>query len=501
MKKIFYILLATFALSFIAVSCEDGEGSEVSIVQNVVITDSQLVFQPTGGDEGYIAFDANGSVSVSSDKAWCSAVLVGNLVNVSCEPNLSNETRYARITLTCNGTSTAITVQQYGEIIEGLSFSDITAKVDGGVISFDVNTNVNIEFETEQDWIHPEYEKPTVTITIDENSAPGTRTGVITYKAGSVVGSVNVTQYPPIVKDSNWNLVAGTTEFDYPDFNQLTSVTIPSEDKYLLLLLPESKVDAENIDDYIFNTIAVEERNRILADMETSGKEFAEYLYTGTQDVKFENIVVGKNYLIAIGYGDNTYVSGQYQYLAVNIEDVRPAYYRWEGKWRLQGTNYEPKVIDETITISINPEAINENVIVNGLFNITTASIVNAKQDWFNFIFDETDGSLYVRFQARTEDVFNYSTSHPEAYMRMVGLYFKAGSSSPTSVANDNLPFGKIVLSEDSNSATCTPLMRTETIPFSAIRAQFYSVTAGGAYVVNSWDIVPLDFTLTRIID
>lgn len=502
MKKLFYILLATFALSFIAVSCEDGEGSEVSIVQNVTIVDSDLVFTPAGGNEGYITFEANGVVSVTCNKTWCTAVVTGNTVTVSCEPNYSNETRYARISLTCNGTTTEITVQQYGEVIDGLEISDITANVEGTVVQIEVKTNLNILLESEYEWIHPVYEKPNIIITVDENTEHGTRLGTFSYSAGSVSGTVNVTQYPPLIKATDITLAAGATTFNYPEFKQAASVEFTGEDGYVYTLVPAVKLGETSIVDYIFNTFAVETRNTILADMETSEKTFSEYLTYGNQDLEFGSINVGKNYLILVAFGDNTFVTGMYQYLEINIEDVRPSYYKWAGKWTMTGTNYQNNpATPEEWTISIDEDHLEESLLIDGMFAVGTTSVRTYNADQFVLDYDSETGDIFIKHQMGID--FPYSSSYGTCNMELRGYYTKNGGSSYSWVKNSQ--YVRISIDADSQTASGTPMMRTSDnvdYPYAYLRVLLVRQDTGGAYSLTaSNNYLPTTFTLTRVIE
>ena len=182
----------------------------------------------------------------------------------------SLESRYCRLKLESGGEVLYATVQQYGEVVAGLEeLADLTAPVEGREIEVPIRTNVDVETATEESWIHIAVEDDKLVVTIDPNDEPRTRFGTVTYVAGSVSGSFEVTQYPELNKPTSWVITEGTPVFDYPKFNTTASLSAGEEDMYVLRLIPKSSVEGE-IDDWVFDNLAVQVRNEILAKVEAN---------------------------------------------------------------------------------------------------------------------------------------------------------------------------------------------------------------------------------------
>jgi len=333
-KTVYLIMLAALAL---AVSCKKENGPMYEPTPKLPIVSSELVFSPAAA-KGKVVVDTQSPITATTDRDWCAPSVSGNTVYISVTDNANKQSRYALLKLKAGDAALDLTVIQYGEIIEGLSgLSDITAPVGGDIITMPIKANVPVILETESTWIHPVFEENELVITIDTNTEPQTRFGTVTYTAGTAHGSFDVTQYPELVKVTDWTFAEQTPTYKHPVFNMDATFTAGEEDTYVTYAVPAKEVTG-TVDDWIFSDLAVTARRELQEKVEaTPGSTVKDFLSSGENECHFTGMSLGENYLIAVGFGENGFVSGRYQYKSVTIEDIRPTYYKWAGKWKITG--------------------------------------------------------------------------------------------------------------------------------------------------------------------
>ena len=500
MKK--YLNIILFAASALLLfACDKNASKETAPTDTFSIVKSDLAVAPEGGT-CTIEVEATKAVTATPEREWCTVSVNGKVINVTATPNYSNESRYCRIKLESGSKVLYATVQQFGEVIDGLEgLSDVTAPVAGRKIEVAVKSNVPVEITTTETWIHPSYENGILTIDVEKNDEPRTRFGTVSYVAGSLTGSFEVTQYPELVKPESWVITEGTPAFDYPKFSTSASLSAEAEDMYVMYMVPKSKVEGE-IDDWIFDNLAVQTRNEILAKVEAQPETaFKDYLTTGTDAVTFEDIKVGENYVIAIGFGENSYVSGRYQYKEVTIEDIRPAYFKWAGKWKITGRTaaYGTTTFtgEEEWTISIDENNLEKSLILKGVNSLADATVLAAGADVLKLDY-LADGSVQLKTQKSAAFEF---PSMGACNMLLAGFYTKNGSSY-TVVTGTGSTLFSAALSEDGKSASITVGKRTSSgVDYDYVAFRMYLVnSAGSRYTlsVNS-GAIPLAFEMTRV--
>ena len=440
MKKYLSIFLA-FAAAVLLFSCTKESDNPYEQVPTLSVKkiDSQMEYGPEA-TTGVIVIDTEESISATSDKAWCTATVNGKTINLSLEANYGKINRYAQITVKSATASVVVSILQYGEILAGLSsLSDVTATVDGDVITIPVKLNVTVDFFTEADWVHPVVEEDEMVITIDSNPNPSTRFAVVGYTAGSYEGSFEVVQYPELKVAEDWEVKYNKTSFKYPKFSAEASVKTADTDMYVSYVVPKSVV-GEDIEDYVFSTLAVSARREILGRIETEGGEFSDYLNKGSKDdINIEDVKVGDNYVIAVGFGENGYVTGLYQYASVTIEDIRSDYYKWAGQWQMTGTYFDGSAYSEIITISVDESDVKGDgslkearLIVSGL-NSKAAEAWSAPEEanWFYVKYNSGTGAIAFYGQ-NASTPFNRSSGDGWK-LQLMSMYVKAGATSYTS--------------------------------------------------------------------
>ena len=500
MKKYLNIFMLA-AATILLIACDRNASKETVPTKQFSIVKANLGIAP-GGGECTIEVKAAQSVTAAPERDWCTASVSGSIITVTASANLTNESRYCRIRLQSGKEVLYATVQQYGEVIDGLEgLSDVTAPVAGRKIEVAVKSNVALEVTTAETWIHPSYENGILTIDVEKNDEPRTRFGTVQYFAGSVSGSFEVTQYPELVKPDSWVITEGAPSFAYPKFNTSASLSAGAEDMYVMCLIPKSKVEG-NVDDWIFDNLAVQTRNEILGQIEAHPETtFKDYLTTGTDAITFEDIQTGENYVMAIGFADNSYVSGRYQYKLITIDDIRPAYYKWAGKWKITGKTNPFGTLtftgEEQWTISVDENNLEKELFVRGINSITHASVLAADGDAMKLVYDAEDGSISLSSQKGAG--FEYST-YGVSHMHPQGMYSKNGTST-TRVSSIGALIFKATRADD-GTVTITPGTRVSsgtTYTYFGFRL-YLDGGDGSTYTLNASyqsGVIPLPFEMS----
>ena len=490
MKKYLNMILAA-ATVMLLFACNKNTPDEVA--PRFAIVQSHLEVAPDGGD-CTIEVEADQAITVTSEREWCTVAVNGKIITATATANQSIESRYCRLKLQSAGKVLYATVQQYGQVVAGLEeLSDVTAPVEGRTVEVKIKSNVPIEINTPESWIHLTVEDKKLIIEIDKNEDPVTRFATVTYSAGTVTGSFEVTQYPELTKPESWVITEGTPSFDYPKFVTTASLSAGTEDMYVMRYVPKASVEGE-IDDWIFDNLAVQVRNEILAKVEAAPETvFKDYLTTGTDPVIFNDIQVGDAYVIALGFGENGFVSGRYQYKEITVGDIRPMFYKWTGKWKVHRENAKATA-DDTWTISVKEK--DKTLLIKGIEGLSNAD------GRFDVVATVDDNGRLV---LKTQNTTSYEDSSRGTVTVLLSGYFKPGSSTYTSSTGKDLLYA--TMSEDFNSATMEGAAYTS----SGVEYHFYNIQFFGrykkagstSYSAVSWTNGTTDIaqTITRIVD
>ena len=488
-KTVYLIMLAALAL---AVSCKKEDVAKYESTPKLTIVSSELEFSPAAA-KGKVVVDTQSPITATTDREWCAPSVSGNTVYISVTDNANKQSRYALLKLKAGDAALDLTVIQYGEVVEGLAgLSDVTAQVNGEKIILPIKTNVPVTLETESSWIHPVFEGKELVITIDANTEPKTRFGTVTYTAGTAHGSFDVTQYPELKKNADWTLSMTEATYDYPKFLANTSVTASEADMYIITSLPKSEVEEKDLPDYIFSELAVKARRDILKKVEANpGTAFADYLLKGNSTPVIEDIPLGDSYLIVIGFAENGYVSGQYQYTTVTVEDIRPVFYKWTGKWKVHRENSKVNT-DDIWTISVKEKDTKLMIQgIEGLSNSDGRYNVEATVD--------ADGHLVLK----TQNTLTYKdASYGDVTVLLSGQYDDTAEGKTYYTAKLDLTILSATLSADFNSATMEGGVASGSYHFKNI--QFYGrykKSGSSSWSAFSWTNGTTDIaqTITRV--
>ena len=213
--------------------------------------------------------------------------------------------------------------------------------------------------------------------------------------------------------------------------------------KYVATIVRKDAVS--NVEDYAFTTFAMQAREAILAKV-ASGElaSFEEGLSSGVSTVSCENLN-GDAYVVVVAFGDNQFYTGDYKAVEVFIPDLKPAMYRWVGKWQVsrKNSNY-----DEVDTWEISVKEVDKTLRIVGLEGFTdlTRYDVEATVD--------ENGCLFVKTQY-TGSYEDSSRGHMDVLLS--GQYDDTAAGKTYYTATQNLTIFSGTLSEDGKSADLAP--------------------------------------------
>ena len=288
-----------------------------------------------------------------------------------------------------------------------------------------------------------------------------------------------------------WEIAHTDGSWMYPD--QIDEFTITPkvgyEDvKYIATAVKKDAVT--NVEDFAFTNFAMSTREEILAKV-ASGElaSFEDGLESGTSSVSIQN-AAGEVYVVVVAFGDNQFFTGAYAAPLFEVADLKPAMYKWVGKWSVarKNSNY-----DDIDTWEITVKEVDKTLQIVGIesFSDPTRHYAEATTN--------ADGDLVLKVQY-TGAYEDSSRGHVDVLLS--GQYddTAAGKTYYTSSVGTTLFTGH--LSEDGNSADLTPG------PINGYyfkNIQFYGRyknSSGGTSAV-SWNAGPtaIPQTITRIVE
>ena len=288
-----------------------------------------------------------------------------------------------------------------------------------------------------------------------------------------------------------WEIAHTDGSWMYPD--QIDEFTITPKAGYedVKYIATAVKKDAvTNVEDFAFTNFAMSTREEILAKV-ASGElaSFEDGLESGASSVSIEN-ATGEVYVVVVAFGDNQFFTGAYAAPLFEVADLKPAMYKWVGKWSVarKNSNY-----DDIDTWEITVKEVDKTLQIVGIesFSDPTRHYAEATTN--------ADGDLVLKVQY-TGAYEDSSRGHVDVLLS--GQYddTAAGKTYYTSSVGTTLFTGH--LSEDGNSADLTPG------PINGYyfkNIQFYGRyknSSGGTSAV-SWNAGPtaIPQTITRIVE
>ena len=361
----------------------------------------------------------------------------------------------------------------------------------------------------DQEWIKAVLEKDKelgdiLRITVDKNPAARVRVGTISFSAGSQSGTIDVLQYPPIVRETRWELNVEEGTFVYP--HQVNNVTVKAgseiaDEKYAVTVVSKSDVST-SVEDYIYDVFAVEAKKSIDAQLAAGTiHSFEEGLQSGDYSFTAEDLP-GSVYVLLVGYDETGYVTGLYQWAEVSVKDKLPIYFKWAGTWKITGREVPYSgatwAQPEEWTITIDEDAIESTLTVHGINSMTQSAVTQYDAASFKFTYNE-DGSISLLSQLGP--TFPYST-YGDSNLMPQGYYSKNGGSSYTRVSSMGYVVFTATMSEDFSKASIKPGIRNSggvDYEYEAFRL-FLLAGNGSTYTLSgSSGVIPLPFEMTKI--
>ena len=356
MKKYIYLIFAALSALLLLSACRREQPVEVKKPALKVVS-SNVVFGVEGG-EGTIVVEADGTVSVTSERPWVQTSVNGNTITVTVsELNPSPQSRYSRLTIQAGSEKTYVTVHQFGEIFDGMKMEDVTVASAGTTMRYGFKANMTVNVTADQPWVHCEMDEENegvLVVTVDKHEGFGTRFANVSFTAGSNSGSMKITQEPPYGAVSGWTVEDTDGRFVFPDQIDVIQVTPPSDmaaTPYYWGVLDPSELAGKDIPAFI-RELAASTKEAVDAGQITPCK--------GADSDELQNLPSTAKAIIIV-FDDQNYPTGQYAVIDVAVPDRGPKKQLVDG-WEIThdgGTFVAPDQVD---VFTITPKAGYEDV-------------------------------------------------------------------------------------------------------------------------------------------
>ena len=356
MKKYIYLIFAALSALLMLSACRREQPVEVKKPALKVVS-SNVVFGVEGG-EGTIVVEADGTVSVTSERPWVQTSVNGNTITVTVsELNPSPQSRYSRLTIQAGSEKTYVTVHQFGEIFDGMKMEDVTVASAGTTMRYGFKANMSVDVTADQPWVHCEMDEENegvLVVTVDKHEGFGTRFANVSFTAGTHSGSMKITQEPTYGAVSGWTVEDTDGRFVFPDQIDVIEVTPPADmatAPYYWGVLDPSELAGKNIPAFV-RELAASTKEAVDAGQVT--------LCKGADSDELQNLPSTAKAIIIV-FDDQNYPTGQYAVIDVAVPDRGPKKQLVDG-WEIThdgGTFVAPDQVD---VFTITPKAGYEDV-------------------------------------------------------------------------------------------------------------------------------------------
>ena len=356
MKKYIYLIFAALSALLLLSACRREQPVEVKKPALKVVS-SNVVFGVEGG-EGTIVVEADGTVSVTSERPWVQTSVNGKTITVTVsELNPSPQSRYSRLTIQAGSEKTYVTVHQFGEIFDGMKMEDVTVASAGTTMRYGFKANMTVNVTADQPWVHCEKDEENegvLVVTVDKHEGFGTRFANVSFTAGTHSGSMKITQEPTYGAVSGWTVEDTDGRFVFPDQIDVIEVTPPADmatAPYYWGVLDPSELAGKNIPAFI-RELAASTKEAVDAGQVT--------LCKGADSDELQNLPSTAKAIIIV-FDDQNYPTGQYAVIDVAVPDRGPKKQLVDG-WEIShdgGTFVAPDQVD---VFTITPKAGYEDV-------------------------------------------------------------------------------------------------------------------------------------------
>ncbi len=356
MKKYIYLIFAALSALLMLSACRREQPVEVKKPALKVVS-SNVVFGVEGG-EGTIVVEADGTVSVTSERPWVQTSVNGNTITVTVsELNPSPQSRYSRLTIQAGSEKTYVTVHQFGEIFDGMKMEDVTVASAGTTMRYGFKANMTVNVTADQPWVHCEMDEENegvLIVTVDKHEGFGYRFANVSFTAGSNTGSMKITQEPTYGAVSGWTVEDTDGRFVFPDQIDVIEVT-PSSDMatapYYWGVLDPSELAGKDIPAFI-RELAASTKEAVDAGEIT--------LCKGADSDELKNLPSTAKAVIIV-FDDQNYPTGQYAVIDVAVPDRGPKKQLVDG-WEISHDGGIFVAPDQVDVFTITPKAGYEDV-------------------------------------------------------------------------------------------------------------------------------------------
>ncbi|MDR2385170.1 MAG: hypothetical protein LBD80_05860 [Tannerella sp.] len=155
------------------------------------VTKADVNFEAAGGN-GYIDVSAKGNISASAEASWCTVSVSGQRINVTVTPNGDQMGRSTLITISADGETIAVPVNQYAPILV-LDYTTLSFSFSGGTKEINaVKSSAPFQVSANADWISCSVSGQKISITLTETATP--RFADIDVTMGNLVRKIQINQ-------------------------------------------------------------------------------------------------------------------------------------------------------------------------------------------------------------------------------------------------------------------------------------------------------------------
>lgn len=189
-----YIAFLTIALALVACKKAQPTGEQY-LPAPVLETSTGTVQFGSQGGQAVVSASTYEVLQAKTSQSWLTLSVDGSNVTFTAQPNTSIESRYATVELTSAGASRNVQVVQFGYNTkyiweEGYSFSAA-----GGTLNLKYpETDETIRIKITGNWISAVSADGVLSITVEKNTEPEPREGLVEWKAGDDVRSIVIAQ-------------------------------------------------------------------------------------------------------------------------------------------------------------------------------------------------------------------------------------------------------------------------------------------------------------------
>ena len=197
MRRIIAIL-AWVAAAAALVSCKENNPFELIVPPTIDVTSgADIAFKAIGGSGAIEVAPVEGQLSVTTAQSdWCHLSVSGNRIEVSVDNYDGLESRYAVLDMKAGNASGQTIVHQFGVIIKGYAWKDITVKNPAQDITFAYDADETPVVPTcDANWVSFTVTPDKLVAHVKENAGKDYREALVHWALGSITGEFVIGQF------------------------------------------------------------------------------------------------------------------------------------------------------------------------------------------------------------------------------------------------------------------------------------------------------------------